>query len=248
MGLKVLAAIAVAVLAGASPAMAAPGLANKVYEPYVKRGITEVELRGGRLTGGAAAGESKALVEVSHGFSDRVSAGLAAEFEDTPGARRRLAALALGTVVYIGQIPGTGVDVGGYLEYVQPVHGGASAVEAKLLFARQFGPVNATANLIAERPLSRRNHETEFEYALQGTVDAGGGWNLGAQVFGDLGTTKRFGGRQEHFLGPVARFETHPSWMPGELELEAAYLFAAGAAKDETNGQFRFVIEWENRF
>ncbi len=248
MDLKVMAAIAVAALAGASHALAAPGLASKAYEPFVKRGITEFELRGGRLTGGAAAGESKAIVEVSHGFSDRLSAGVLAEFEDTPGARRRFEALALEAVVYLGQLSGTGVDVGGYLEYAQPVHGGVGALEAKLLFARQFGPVHATANLIAERPLSQRRHETEFEYVLQGTVDAGGGWNLGAQAFGDLGTSRRFGGRQEHFLGPVAKFETRPRWMSGELELEAAYLFAAGAARDETDGQLRFVIEWENRF
>ncbi len=241
-------AAAMAAAAYAGSAAAAPGLSTKVYEPYVKNGVTEVELRAGALTGGPADGEGKAIFEVSHGFSDRVSLGLEAHMEKAAGGSAKLEALSLAAVVYLGQIPGTGVDVAGYVEYEQPLHGGASVAEGKLLFARQFGPIKTTANLIAERPISLNGRETEFEYGLQATAEAARGLNLGVQALGDLGTTHRFGGRQEHYLGPLAQFEMRPKGLGGEIELEAAYLFAAGSAKDETGGQFRFVIEFEKRF
>lgn len=43
-------------------------------------------------------------------------------------------------------------------------------------------------------------------------------------------------------------WEAHPSWLPAEIEVEAAYLFAAGSARDYTDGQFRLMVELERRF
>lgn len=241
---------ALALGASGGGAWAAPGLANKVYEPYVKNGVTEVELRSGRLTGGGASGESATVLELSHGFSDRLSLGVLAEFEDQPGVAARTDAVGLEAVAYLGQIPKLGVDVGAYLEYEQRLHNESGLLEAKLLFAKQADPVQGLFNLILEQPLTDRDGEglMEVEYAAQATVDAGHKLKLGAQAFGDIGTTGAFGGRQEHYAGPIAKWETYPSWLPGELELEAAYLFPLGSARDETDGQVRFVIEYEHRF
>src|SRR5712675_976567 len=116
------AAVTAAVLAWSGTAAAEPGLSNKVYSPYVKKGVTEVEMRAGRLTGGPLDGEQAAVVELEHGVSDRVSLAVLAEFEQHAGEAKKLDALAVEGVAYLGQIPGLGIDVGGYLEYEQRIH------------------------------------------------------------------------------------------------------------------------------
>src|SRR5207302_11382015 len=101
--------------------------------------VTEVEVRGGRLLGGQAAGDSAAVVELEHGFNDRLSLAVLAEFVDQPHDPRKLDAVALEAVAYLGQIPKTGIDVGAYLEYEQRIHNESGVLEAKLLLARRFG-------------------------------------------------------------------------------------------------------------
>ncbi len=233
-----------------SAASAEPGLANKVYSPYVRKGVTEVELRGGRLNGGPLAGESAGVVELEQGLSDRVSLAVLAEFEHHAGERTKLDAVAVEGVAYLGQVPKLGVDVGVYLEYEQRLHNESGVLEGKLLLARQFGPVHGLFNLIAEKPLTDKPGEgpTEFEYAAQATIDAGRNVQLGLQAFGDLGTTHHLGGSQPHYVGPVADFEWRPRGMPGEIEFEAAYLLPVGSARHDSDGQLRLMIEYERRF
>lgn len=235
----------------AGSAWAAPGLSSKVYSPYVKKGVTEVEVRAGRLTGGALDGEQAAIVEFEKGVSDRVSLAVLAEFEQHAGEAKKLDALAVEGVAYLGQIPGLGVDVGGYLEYEQRIHNESGVAEAKLLLAKRSGAFEGLLNLIVQRPLSDRpgEHDTDFGYAAQATWDVGHSLRLGGQAFGDLGTDRTFGGRQAHYIGPVAQWEVRPAWLGGgELELEGAYLLPAGSAREDTNGQIRFVVEYERRF
>jgi hypothetical protein len=231
-------------------AWAEPGLANKVYSPYVMKGVTEVEVRAGSLTGGPLDGESGAVVELEHGFSDRVSLAVLGEWEHHAHEETKLDAVAVEGVVYVGQIPKLGIDVGGYLEYEQRIHNESGVLEGKLLLAKQAGPAHMLLNLIAQRPLTdkRDDQVTEFGYAAQVTFDAAPSLQVGAQAFGDLGTDKHFGGPQSHYLGPVAGWELKPSWAAGEIELEAAYLLPVGPARHETDGQVRFVIEYERRF
>lgn len=234
-----------------SGAMADPGLANMVYSPYVKKGLTEVEVRAGRLTGGPLDGEQAAIVEVEHGVNDRLSVAVLAEFEQHAGEARKLDAVAVEAVAYLGQIPGLGIDVGGYLEYEQRIHNESGVAEAKLLLAKRSGGFEGLLNLIAHRPLTDRAGEddTEFGYAAQATWDVGHNLRLGGQAFGDLGTDRSPGGRQAHYLGPVAKWEVRPAWLNGgELEVEGAYLLPAGAARDDANGQVRFAVAYERRF
>lgn len=243
-------AAAAATLGCSGMANAEPGLANKVYDPYVKNGVTELELRGGRLNGGPLDGESGGIVELEHGFSDRVSLAVLGEFEHHAGEQSKLDAIAVESVIYLGQIPKIGVDVGGYVEYEQRIHNESGVLEAKLLLAKQAGRFHGLLNLIADRALTDKpgQDDTEFGYAAQGTVDVAPNVQAGLQAFGDLGTNRSFGGRQSHYIGPVAKWELRPSWMTGELELEGAYLFPVSAARDDTNGQVRFALEYERRF
>lgn len=240
---------AAATLAGAAHADE-PGLGNKVYDPYVRNGLTEVEVRTGRLNGGELARTAGAVVELEHGFSDRVSVALVAEFERAPDTPSRLDSIGLESVIYLGQIPTLGVDVGAYVEYEQRVNAESGVAEGKLLLARQFGPVRTLLNLIAKKPLSDKHDEnaTNFGYAAQGTVEATPHLQVGVQAFGGLGDDRSFAGRQSHYVGPVANWELRPRGLPGELELETAYLFPVGAASRETDGQVRLVLEYERHF
>jgi hypothetical protein len=243
-------AAAAVALALAGPA-AAQGLSNKVYSPYVRKGVDEIELRAGRLNGGPLDGEQAAVVELERGVSDRLSLAAIAEFEQHAGEAKTLDAIAVEGVVYLGQIPGVGVDVGGYLEYEQRIHNESGVLEGKVLLARQAGRFEALLNLIASKPLTDRPGEgdTAFGYAAQGTFDLGHGLRLGGQAFGDLGTDRSLGGRQGHYLGPVANWETRPAWLKGaELEFEVAWLAPVGTARRDTDSQLRFVIEFERHF
>lgn len=246
-----LAAAAAFSVAGSGIAVAAPGLANQVYSPYIKKGMTEVEVRGGRLTGGALNGEQSAIVELEHGVNDWLSLAVLAEFEQHAGEARKLDALAFEAVTYLGQIPGLGIDVGAYAEYEQRIHNESGVLETKLLLAKRAGDFEGLFNLIVTKPLTDKPGEgpTQLGYAAQATWLVANRLRLGAQAYGDLGTPRHFGGRQAHYLGPVARWETRPKWLNGaELELEAAYLLPAGAARHDTNGQVRFAVAYERRF
>jgi hypothetical protein len=241
---------AILMLSFGGAASAEPGLANKVYSPYILNGVTEVAVRGGRLNGGPLDGESAAIVEVEHGFSDRLSLAVLSEFEHHAGEKTKLDALALEGVAYVGQIPRIGIDVGAYLEYEQRIHNESGVLEAKLLLAKRTGSFEGLLNLILDKPLTDRPGEddTGFGYAAQGTLDVGGNLRLGVQAFGDLGTDRHFGGRHAHYVGPVAQWELRPAGLAGELEFEAAYLLPAGTARDDADGQLRFMVEWERRF
>lgn len=244
------ASVAALVLSWAGAAAAEPGLGQKVYDPYVRNGLSEVEVRTGRLVGGSAEGDQTTVVELERGINDRFSLAVLGEFEDEPGDARKLDAIAVEGVMYLGQIPRLGIDTGLYLEYEQRIHNQSGVLEGKLLLAKTQDRFQGLFNIIAGQALTDRDGEgaTEFSYAASATWETAPKLRLGLEAFGDLGTSRAFGGRQAHYVGPVVKWETRPSWLPAELELEAGYLFAVGAAKDYTDGQLRVLIALERRF
>ena len=84
------ASVAALVLSWAGAAVAEPGLGQKVYDPYVRNGLSEVEVRTGRLVGGSAEGDQTTVVELERGINDRFSLAVLGEFEDEPGDARKL--------------------------------------------------------------------------------------------------------------------------------------------------------------
>lgn len=234
----------------AGSAAAEPGLGQKVYDPYVRNGLSEAEVRTGRLLGGSAEGDQTTVVELEHGFNDRFSLAVLGEFEDEPGETRKLDAIAVEGVAYLGQIPGLGVDAGLYVEYEQRIHNQSGILEGKLLLAKTRDRFQGVLNIIAEQALTDRDGDgaTEFGYAASATWETAPRLRLGVEAFGDFGTNRSFGGRQAHYVGPVAKWETRPAWLPAEFELEVGYLFAAGGARDYTDGQLNVLIALERRF
>ena len=244
-------AVAALWLALSGNAAAEPGLGNKVYDPYVKNGVTEIEIRSARLNGGSDAGDATSLVELERGLSDRVSLALLGEFEKHPGEAGKLDSVGLEGVIYLGQLPKLGIDTGLYVEYEQRLHNESGVGEAKLLLAKNVDRFQGLLNLIVQHPFTSRPGEdvTQFGYATSVTWELAPGLRAGAEAFGNLGTNALLGGRNAHYVGPTVQWEVRPDWLRGgEIEVQGGYLFAAGAARTYTDGQLRLNIAFERRF
>ena len=225
-----------------SAAFAAPGLDDVVYGASVEAGKTEIETRYGRLAGGAADGSDAFVLEVAHGFSPRFYGAALATFAREPANSRRLETLALEGIFTLGQIKGLGLDTALYVEAAHGIHG-PDNLETKLLLEHHRGALDTRLNLIAERALISAA-PIEFGYAASVDYEIADDISLGAEAFGDLGTSHKITTRGEHFIGPSVKAGLDHAG-PGELELRAGYLFAVDRSLDDTKGQLRFGLEYE---
>lgn len=239
---------AAALLAASLPtsARATAGLGDKVYGATVEGGVSEVEVRYGRLIGDAADGREATVLELSHGFSDQFYGAVLFNFGRDPGGDRRLEAIGFEGIAPLGHIDAIDTDVAVYGEY-EAVRHGTDVAETKLLLQHKRGPFDGRLNLVAEKELDG-NEPLEFGYAASVDWAAFGEVRVGAEAFGGLGTSRNFLARAEHFAGPMLKAEIEHLPGKGELEIEAAYLFAVGAARDEANGQARLMLAYEFRF
>lgn len=236
-----------AVLAlGGSALHAAPGLDEKVYGATVETGVSEVEVRYGRLVGGVAAGEDATVVELSHGFSDRLYAGVLFGFEREPGSSRQFQAVGAEGIVTLGHINAIDTDVAIYGEYEAERHG-ADNLETKLLLQHRRGTFDGRLNLIAEKQLEGGS-PVEFGYGASADWKLIGDLRGGVEAFGELGSTRHLFPRAGHFVGPILKTELEHLPARGELGIEAGYLVAVGAARDEARGQARLLLEYEFDF
>ncbi|MFC4293453.1 hypothetical protein ACFO0A_00090 [Novosphingobium tardum] len=220
-------------------AHAAPGLGEEVYGAEVEKGEAEVETIYGRLDGGADDGEDVLKLEAAYGVTDRLRLGLIGELEKEPLQNRRFEAVGVEAIYELGRVGG--VNLAAYGEY-EVAFDGADKVETKLLMQRRAGPVDLRLNLIAEKEL-KSGAEVELGYAASADVETFEEVRLGVQAFGELGTFDHLAPRAEHFAGPVAKVEIEG--LGPEMELQAGYLFALGAARDDSDGQFRLALELE---
>jgi len=235
-------AIATAIVAVSSAANAAPGLDDVVYGATVEAGKTEVETRYGRLVGGDADAEDAFVVEVARGFSSHFYGAALATFERGPASSRRLEALALEGIFTLGRIKALDLDTAVYVEAEHGIHG-PDNLETKLLLERRKGPFDSRLNVIAERALEP-GAPAEFSYAASADYEVAEDISLGAEAFGELGTSDKITTHSEHFVGPALKVGLDHVGR-GELELRSGYLFAVGRARDEARGQLRFGLEYE---
>lgn len=225
-----------------SASYAAPGLDDVVYGASVELGKSEMELRYGRLTGAAAEGEDAFVIEAAHGFSARFYGAALAALEREPGSSRRLETIGAEGIFTLGPIKDLDLDTAVYGEVEHGIHG-PDNLETKLLLERRKGPFDSRLNLIAERAL-RSGAPIQFGYAASADYALGDDISVGAEAFGDLGTSRKITTRSEHFVGPSINVGLDHAG-PGELELRGGYLLAVGAARNESRGQLRFGLEYE---
>lgn len=235
-----------------SPALADPRLDEIVYSPYVENHVFELATRYGQVLGhGSEKGSNTFVTEAEYGVNDRLSVALLTKVEGSPGERRQLKEVAIETVYYLGQIPKIGIDAGLYLEIAKGVNGDTDGGEAKILLAKTAGRFQGLLNLIAERPLSGPKSErfNSYGYAASATWRTVGNLRLGAEALGDLGDDHGFlQHRQGAYIGPQIKWEGRPKGAPFELAVDAGWLAAVGADRDEGRSQARINIELEHRF
>ena len=225
----------------ATAAQADPRLDEKVYDPYVRNHVLEVETRVARETGGALDRSSATVAELEYGVSDTLSLAVLGKVTGGGGDPTRLRGVGVEAVYYLGQIPGLGVDVGLYGEVMNGLNGDDSALEGKLLFAKQAGPVQALLNLIVERPLHVPGEGyANYGYAGSVTVRAAKGLRVGVQAF--------LKGRQGAYVGPQLLWEGRPKRSPVEVEVSLGWLKSVGADTREADSQLRVTLELERRF
>jgi hypothetical protein len=234
----------------ATAAQADPRLDEKIYDPYVRNHVLEVGTRFARENGGELDRSASYIGELEYGVSDNLSLAVLGKVTRGEGQGSRLRGVGVEAVYYLGQIPGLGVDVGLYGEYMKGLSDGETALEGKLLFAKQAGPVQAVLNLIVERPLHVPGEGyANYGYAGSVTWRAAKGVRVGVQAFGDLGDDHNFlKGRQGAYIGPELRWETRARNSPVELEVGVSWLKSVGANTREADNQVRVTLELERRF
>lgn len=225
-----------------SAAYAAPGLDSVVYGATVEAGKSEIETRYGRLAGGPADGEEAFVIEASHTFTPRFYGAALATFERQPRSGRRLETLAIEGIYTLGRVKSLDLDTAVYVEVEHGLHG-PDNLETKLLFERRKGPFDARLNLIAERQFVA-GAPLEFGYAASADFKIVDDISVGAEAFGDVGTSRLLTTRSEHVIGPAAKVELDRAGR-GELELRAGYLFAIDRSRDSSKAQLRFGVEYE---
>jgi hypothetical protein len=239
-------------LALAGPALADPRLDEVVYSPYVQNHVLELESRWGQEFGpGELQGARTLVEELEAGLNDRVSLAGVLQVERAPGAAERVTGVGLEGIGYLGQIPVVGVDAGLYLEYKKGAGGGDDEGEAKLLLAKTADRFQGLFNFIVERPFGAPRGEAyaSYGYAASVTWRTVGALRLGAEAFGDLGDDHGFLTRpQGAYVGPQLKWEGHPRFLPVEVDIDAGWLAAVGAARGEAASQARINLEFERRF
>jgi hypothetical protein len=248
-------------------ARADPRLDEVVYDPYVEKGVVELEARTAGLVGAPGGVAAKANVfELEFGLSDKVSLALVGIESQGPHGPARWSDVGVEGIWSVGRIPGIGVDTALYLEYGRGLNRDPDKLEGKILLAKQAGRFEGLLNLIVERPLNAPDggNYASYGYAASATWRAAGALRIGAEALGDLGDDHRFGGRQGAYLGPQVKWEFRPfggndrdddgdeaaalRGPPIEIGVDAGWLAAVGPDRDEAASQARIAVELERTF
>jgi hypothetical protein len=233
-------------------ARADPRLDEVVYSPYIETHMFELETRIGQEVGQGSLGNARTLVtEFEYGFTDRLSVALVTKVQRAPGEAERLTGVGLESIYYLGQLPKIGVDVGLYGEFIKGAGGDTDSGEAKLLLAKTDGRFQGLFNFIVERPFSGPSGSVfaSYGYAASATWRTVGNLRLGAEAFGDFGDDHGFLNHpQGAYVGPQVKWEGKPRFLPCEIALDAGWLAAVGADRQEASSQFRVNLEFEHRF
>jgi hypothetical protein len=230
-------------------ARADPRLDEKVYSPYILKGIAELEVRSAQQVGGSTGGDRTTVLEAEYGISDRLSLAGIAAIERSPQNGSRFSGVGIEAVYYVGQVPSVGIDVGLYGEYKRGLSGNADVLEGKLLLAKNIDRFQGLLNLIVERPLGSRGEGfSTYGYAASATWRTAASLRLGAEAFGNLGSDRDFLGGKGGYIGPQVLWEARPKGLPFEVDIDAGWLFPFGVDRTDARSQVRIGIGLEKRF
>src|ERR1700682_2558381 len=88
-----------------------------------------------------------------------------------------------------------------------------------------------------------------YGYAASATWRTFGNVRLGVEAFGDLGDDHGFLTRpQGAYIGPELKWEGRPTGSPVEIKVDAGWLWAVGADRQEGRSQARIGVALERTF
>lgn len=235
-----IAALAFAICAS-STAIAGP--ADKVYRPFVEKGETEFEFRGGYRDFGNGPDEYAYIFDLGYGVTERWKTELVVEYEGETGFGGKLAAMEWENIIVLTEQGKHWVDVGLFVEYEHTFADGPDELKIGPMFEKQVGSTITNLNLIFEREIgSGASHDTELDYTWQVKWQGKPELEWGLQGFGGLGTVDHLGEDDKHSVGP-ALFGVKRLANGNKFAYDAALL--AGLNKAAPDLTVRFELEYE---
>ena len=225
----------------ASPVLAGP--ADKVYRPFVEKGETEFEWRGGYRDYGHGADEYATVFDVGYGVTERWKTELVLEYEGEAGEGGRMEAFEWENIIVLTEQGKHWADVGLFAEYEHTFADGPDEIKIGPMFEKQVGGAIANLNLLFAREVGRdASDDTELDYSWQVKWTGNERLEFGVQGFGGLGTLDHLGEEDTHSVGP-ALFGVTRLASGNKIAYDAAVLAGLNdAAPDLT---VRFSLEFE---
>jgi hypothetical protein len=219
------------------------GPAAKVYLPVVEQGEWELELRGGwqKWPDHEDGGERQVVGAIGYGFASWWWSELAVGVRRLPGTSTRLDEIEWENVFALTEPGKYWADLGLFAELARDHAEGRNVVAIGPMFQKEFGSLQANANLLFERQLGAHAEPgAEIKYAWQVKWRGNPRLEPGVQGFGTLGRTNDFARETEHKIGPAFFSQLGAR---NKIKFDAAVLF--GVNRNTPDTTVRFTLEYE---
>jgi hypothetical protein len=219
--------------------------AAKVYLPAVVQGEVEVELRGGfqRWRDHEDDRERQFVADVGYAFTSWWKSELAVGVTRLPGTSTRLDELEWENIFALTEPGQYWIDVGLFTELARDHAEGRNVVAIGPMLQKEFGRLQANANLLLERQLGAHAEPgAEIDYAWQLKWRGNPRFEPGMQGFGTIGRTNDFARETEHRIGP-AFFSQTVLGARNKIKFDGAVLF--GLNRNSPDTTVRFNLEYE---
>jgi high-affinity iron transporter len=221
----------------------------KVYAPYVDYRELEIEYRGSRGVDADPTKDDaqKHLLGIGYGFTDWWSAEIYAEWARDPGDETVFDAFEFESLFRFTEPGEYWLDFGALVEFERTdASDDPDEIEAKLLFAKDFGKFSTAYNLSFVRQVgSGASDDVEFEHAFQLRYRLDPLFEPGIEIYGEFGPIDDMPDfdEQEHRIGPIVAGVLRLGDQGMKLKYNVGYLFAL---TDETeDGAVKAQLELE---
>ena len=223
--------------------------AFKVYYPYVEKGELEIEYRGYVTTDDDSAKDNKQkhLLGVGYGINEYWFTELYAEWKRNPGDETSFDAFEWENRFQLTNPGEYWADFGLLVEFERTDKShDPDEVKLALLFAKEFGRINATVNLLFERQVGGgASDDVGFGQALQLKYRLDPQFEPGIELHSEFGAIDDIPDwdEQEHRLGPIVAGVLPLGEGGTKIKYNVGYLF--GLTDETPDGTFKAMVELE---
>ncbi len=219
--------------------------ADKVHLPSVVQGEAEFELNGGyqQWPGNAGNDERQLVYEAGYGFTSWWKSELGVGTTRFPGESTHLDELEWENIFALTEPGEYWLDLGLFAEFDHDYAGGGNSVSIGPMLQKEFGAIQANANLLFQRGLGSLSAQgTELNYEWQVKWRGNPLFEPGVQGFGTVGSSGELGHPTTQKLGPAFFSQTFLT-ARNKLKFDTALLFGLNGNSPRTT--VRFTLEFE---